>query len=338
MPSNKNAILRYHIIDSCLSNRYRKWTWQDILDKVNEALLEDDPRSKGIGKTTFFDDLNDIEYRIYKAEIKRTQSGKKTYYSYADENYSIRNLPLSDAEARQVRAAIQVLSRFAGMPQFEWVNEMVLLLETKMGLKKTEEPVISFQDNPNYSGLSYIPELFSAITNKVVLKIIYQDFRSPVPYEVEIHPYHLRQYNSRWFLFGYNPARPDVIQNLSLDRIKKIDELSGTFKNCEIHWSDYFSDMVGVSRRKGEPQDIKLLITDPEQASYIATKPIHESQKKNMVRVKDGFETTIRVIPNYELEMLILSFGERVKVLSPESLRETIAERAKKLRALYKTK
>jgi hypothetical protein len=89
MPVNRNALLRYQVIDMCLRNRLRRWTWQAILEKVNEALMEDNPESKGVGKTTFFKDLKDIEYDIYKADIKRTVEGKMTYYSYVDEKYSI---------------------------------------------------------------------------------------------------------------------------------------------------------------------------------------------------------------------------------------------------------
>ena len=33
MPVNKNAVIRYRIIDNCLRNRARKWTWKDILEE-----------------------------------------------------------------------------------------------------------------------------------------------------------------------------------------------------------------------------------------------------------------------------------------------------------------
>ena len=61
MPANRNALLRYQVIDKCLKNRSRKWTWQDILEKVNEALEEDNSDTNGIGKTTLFADLKNIQ-------------------------------------------------------------------------------------------------------------------------------------------------------------------------------------------------------------------------------------------------------------------------------------
>lgn len=334
MPVNRNALLRHQVIDKCLRNRLRRWTWQNILEKVNEALLEDNSKSKGVGKTTFFKDLKDIEYDIYKADIKRTVEGKVTYYSYADEKYSISNQPLNETEAKQLKSAIMVLSRFKGMPQFEWTNEIIPLLESKMGLVKTDKEVITFENNPDYIGLPNIPILFNSIVNKKTLKITYRDFKNPVAYEVEIHPYHIRQYNSRWFVFGYNPLWPDKIQCLALDRIKKIEETTIKYKNSETNWDDYFSDMIGVSKFNLAPIEIKLLIVDAEQASYIQTKPIHQTQKQ-IRQVENGFETTIKVVANYELENLILSFGERIKVISPKSFQEKIKQRINKSYILY---
>ena len=67
---------------------------------------------------------------------------------------------------------------------------------------------------------------------------------------------------------------------------------------------------------------------------YIATKPMHGSQK-----VKERSESFVvielELIPNYELESLILSYGEGVEILSPETLREKITNRIKLLSEKY---
>ena len=64
-------------------------------------------------------------------------------------------------------------------------------------------------------------------------------------------------------------------------------------------------------------------------SKYIHTKPIHASQKANFL---DSGEllVSIKVIPNYELEMLLLAFGEKVQVIKPQSLREQIKNRLEK--------
>lgn len=335
MPKNKNASLRYQIIDRCLKNRSRKWTWQNLLEKINEELLDKHSDDKGISKAQFFQDINDMKELYEGIEIEKKKEGKTSFYRYSETSRPINEQPLTETEVKQLKSAMIVLSRFKGLPQFEWINEIIPMLESKMGLVNADKEVITFENNPEYVGRPYIPVLFNAIINKRALKITYRDFKSSVAYDVELHPYHLRQYNSRWFLFGYNPSWPDKIQNLALDRIKKIEELTIKYKSSDIDWDDYFDDLIGVTKFNLTAVEIKLLINDAEQAAYIQTKPIHHSQKQ-IKQVEGGFETSIKVIPNYELESLILSFGERIKILSPKLFQERIGNRITKLFSLYK--
>ncbi len=325
MPKNKSAQIRYQILDRCLRNRGRRWTWEDLLKEVNKGLQEDDPGNKGIGKTTLFEDLKDIEYRVFTTEIEKIKEGKTTYYRYADANFSINNLPLSETETRQLKAAVQVLTRFSGNPQFEWIHEMIPILESRLGLVNAEHPVMSFEANLDYEGLPYITPVFNAIVNKRVLMISYQDFKSSLAYDVLLHPYHLKQYNSRWYVFGYNDTRKRI-ENLALDRIKGIKEEDMDYREDDTDWENYFSDFIGVTKSEGEPVEIRIFIADEQQAAYIRTNPLHQTQK-SIRQVEGGFETSIQVIPNYELEKLILSFGERIFVLSPELLKKKIEER-----------
>ena len=62
-------------------------------------------------------------------------------------------------------------------------------------------------------------------------------------------------------------------------------------------------------------QNLKKL----HDAPYVLTKPIHGSQKKKK-HDENGLILTIEVIPNIEFEKLILSFGDKVKVVSPKKI------------------
>ena len=59
---------------------------------------------------------------------------------------------------------------------------------------------------------------------------------------------------------------------------------------------------------------------------YVQTKPLHDSQKLKSSD-EDGFEIEIEVRPNYELEQLLLSYGDGLQVISPVSSRDRIIER-----------
>jgi predicted DNA-binding transcriptional regulator YafY len=72
----------------------------------------------------------------------------------------------------------------------------------------------------------------------------------------------------------------------------------------------------------------------PLQARYIHTKPIHPSQEI----VEENAQYTLfslQLIPNYELESRILSFGEHVKALTPKEPQIRIVERLEAARKRY---
>lgn len=333
MPVNKNAILRYRIIDRCLASRGRLWTWKDLLNEVNRVLADEGFR-QGVSKTTLFEDLKDIEYRVYSADIEKITEGKTVYYRYRQKDFSINNQPLNDTEINQLKSAIHVLTRFSGNPQFDWIHEIIPAIESRLGLVSIDKPVISFESNIDYEGLPYITTLFNAIINKRILKCEYQDFRSSLSYEVTLHPYYLKQWNNRWYIFGYNEARKRI-ENFALDRIRSITEENGNYRADSTDWDEYFSDFIGVTKIDADPVEVKIFIIDAIQASYIRTNPLHQTQKQ--IRASgDGFETSIYVIPNVELEKLLLSFGEKIKVLSPVSLKNIIAKRHKEAFEFYK--
>jgi predicted DNA-binding transcriptional regulator YafY len=71
---------------------------------------------------------------------------------------------------------------------------------------------------------------------------------------------------------------------------------------------------------------VKLWVS-PAQWPYIKTKPLHGATQHLVSQDEHGAVITIEVYLNYELEQLLLSFGEKVKVLEPVELRDRIKQR-----------
>lgn len=328
MLTTKHQLIRYNKLDRCFQNYGREYTIDDLLAAVNDAIIEYDPNSEGIQIRTLRKDIRFMKSESgYNAPIEAIKgSNGSYYYRYTDKNFSINNSPLNDTEAEQLKNAISILNRFEGSPEFEWVNQLGPLLNDKFGLKNQDKKVMSLESNIDYKGYDYITTLFNAIINKKVLKINYEPFGKE-PYEVTFHPYFLKQYNNRWFVFGYNEFNKNPHWNLALDRINgNIETSNEKYRNDETDWQDFFDDIIGVSKDpKKEKEEVKLLFSK-EQAPYIQTKPLHWSQKSKVL--EDGtLEVRIKVIINYELETRILSFGEKVKVIEPVDLVNRILDR-----------
>ena len=62
---------------------------------------------------------------------------------------------------------------------------------------------------------------------------------------------------------------------------------------------------------------------------YLKIHTVHKSQMTVEVDQDGNAIFQIEVILNYELEKDLLGFGESIRVLSPKSLRDTIARRLK---------
>ena len=322
----KNAFLRYQTLDRCFKNNGRKYLIDNLLEEVNTALFDDNPSNSGIQIRQLRDDIKYMKSeRGFNAPIdSKVIDGKKHAYFYSDPNFSINNMPINETEVLQFKNALTLLSRFEGSPGFEWISEVSVILKDSFGLKTNNEKVISFERNLDYTGENYISQLFNAIVNKRVLSIEYEPFGQERS-AIHFHPYFLKQYNNRWFVFGLNEENNIATWNLALDRIKSLEEIHKSYRQNETDWDFHFSSIYGVSKPFDKNEEEIHLLFSKRQAPYIITKPIHETQKH--YEVEEGLLVKIKVIPNFELEQLILSFGDGVKVVSPIHLREKIFSR-----------
>ena len=108
MPANKNALIRYKTIDRCLRNRFRLWTIDDLTEACSEALYEMEGIIKGVSVRTVQGDLQIMrsDKLGYNAPIEVFD---KIYYRYADPNYSINEMPLTEDDCRLLKQAVEML-------------------------------------------------------------------------------------------------------------------------------------------------------------------------------------------------------------------------------------
>ena len=332
MATNKNAILRYNTLDKCFRNFGRKYYFEDLLEKVNDVIMDFDPDCTGVKTRQLRDDIRFMKSDAgYFAPIVAYQEGKKAYYRYSNKDFSINNSPLNETEAEQLRNAISVLQRFEGAPQFEWINEIGPMLDSQFGLSDSRK-IMSYDTNIDYTGYEYITQIFNAILNKRVLEVDYEPFNKPA-FKLEFHPYYLKQYNNRWFAFGLNKMLEIDKWNLALDRIQNIEEVDVGYVDSDINWEDHFFDIIGVTMPEGTVEEVELVFS-AQQANYIKTKPLHPTQK-DYVQENGDLLVKIKVILNYELEMKLLSFADKVTVVHPKKLKDNIIQRLRTANEKY---
>jgi predicted DNA-binding transcriptional regulator YafY len=329
MGINKNAIIRYKTLDRCFANKYKKFYIDDLIEACCETLSDHYLSEVKVSRRQIFDDINFMKSNAgYDAPIVSKKDGKRVYYRYEEENYSIQNQQLTYEELELINNTLEIFSRVQGLSSINDLDVLEAKILASKDQLNADKPIISFDANPYLKGLEFLTPLYNYIKNQQVLKISYKSFKYQEQYDYIISPYHLKQYNNRWFLFGWNHAI-EKIQNLPLDRILTIVTDSVPYIKTSVNFNEYFDDIIGVTNDEMQPiKRIKIKLSD-HILPYLASKPIHHSQ------IISGNILTIKVKINYELESIILSYAEHLTILEPASLVEIINTRSQLQRKNY---
>ena len=326
MATNKNAQLRYQILDRCFSNFQKRYEIYDLLDEVNEKLSDIFGSKSKIGIRQIRDDIKYMRDRMsYNAPIiAYPYEGKKCYYRYSDRTFSINNNGLSVEDISNLKSTIDILSRFRGTATNIWLEEVISNLEYRFGLKSNVEQLVSFEQNEQLKGVEHLASIIDATVNHQPLEITYLTFKGK-EIQMIIHPYFVKQYNSRWFMYGLNDEL-NRISNLALDRIQYYRNSEKPYKkNTKYDFSTYFDDVIGASiPNENVKKEVIGLRFSANRFPYVVSKPIHKSQKV----IDEGMGVVeIQVRPTRELDQQLFSFIPDVEVLYPEWYRQQISKK-----------
>jgi predicted DNA-binding transcriptional regulator YafY len=335
MPVNKLALIRYKAIDDCLRNRRRKWTLDDLMEKVGEVLYDVEGISTGVSRRTIQADIQLMrsDKLGYNAPIIIQE---KKYYVYEDAAYSITNAPINNADVEKMKEVVGILKHMNGFTYFEEMSDMIARLDNSLYKSAgAGTNCIQLENNQLLRGLEHITPLYQAIRSKMPLLIEYQSFKAAKPQQTIYFPYLLKEYRNRWFLIA-KPKKSAALATLALDRMLSFQELTKeTFQEHTItDFDQYFKNVVGVTKNEKDRPQLVVLQIDASNAPYVLTKPIHPSQKV-LKQDETGIIVSIEVVINFELEREILGFGECMKVLSPRLLASRIKRRIEKMMEQY---
>ncbi len=351
MPSNKNAVIRYMYLDQMLSDRHHKYTCEDLLQKVNER-LDADGFPTVSGKRVIQLDLQALQDAPFNMEIDSSERvNGAPVYRYADQTQSLFNKQLSDDEKRLLQEVLNTLGQFSGLDDFEWLDDLQGKLNDRRAFGRNEydrqmqdgRKIISFSSNDYLTGKDFLGTLFTFISNRRVVDVIYEPFGQGSR-TIRLYPYLLRQYNDRWYLIGTPlatkeyPFRKDFYINLPLDRMKEVMPVDGVdYIDCDEDFEEGYEDIIGVTWNEDEDTTDILLAVKNSYTGYVDTKPIHGSQTKFSDDRQAELHCKYRefgdytfyglcVKPNRELYSAIYRSGDSVILISPKDIREKMKE------------
>lgn len=327
--------------------KYKKTSMHEGQDKFTRLIRLDQLLRKPEGRTLYEirtdPQIDDISVRLLRSNLKEIEDkygaefepnlyrGRERLWRYKDTNFSIMQQTSRDMDI--IRHSLENLSMFKGDPRYDMLRFYLIGLEK--GVSEAGLNFMSFDNNSEVAGLEHAEPILDAIIHKYPLKMWYKPFNKD-EFTCNIHPYHLRQYNRRWYVFAYSEDKNDIL-NYPLDRIIKLEHLSKLYIDTEIDFDDYFDDIVGVSNYKETSVEKVVLKVSNKSIDYIRTKPIHWSQTElKEFATDDHTFIQLKVKVNTELKMLLFSYSDAIEIIEPIWLRESFAERIKNLGDMYK--
>lgn len=317
MPKNKNAFIRYRIIDGAIRSKHKKYpSKQELIEACS-----------GLGKVsarTIDGDIYDMKFDeelAYNAPIEYDRKQKGYYYT--DANYSINNLPLKQEDIYALEFACSLLKQFEGIGPIKQFMQSVEKIEEYVNLRNVFGnddflEIIETEKSLSQTGNEHLGTLLLSIREQKSLMMHYQGYGHTQVKHYEFNPYVLKEYRNRWYVTGKLTAK-NTIQTFALERIKELIPTQTSFKrDTSFSPAVFFKHAFGISVFDYEPQLVTLSF-NPTEAPYIRSQPLHQTQKI-ITDTKEEFVITLNVIPSYELKAHILSYGDKVTIISPQNL------------------
>lgn len=298
--SKRESIARYMLIVKRLKRNPA--SFEEILDYLKQE-SEIQGYNYEISKRTFKRDIEDIS-NLYNIEIQ---------YDFSAKVYKI----ISEDQPEMTERMFEAFDTFNALNISDRISDCI------------------YFEKRRPQGTEHLYGLLHAIKNRFLVKFAYQKYWEDISVFRTVEPYALQEFRNRWYVLAKDP-KDKKIKTFALDRILALDITNNHFSRPkDFDVKEYFRYCFGiVSPNNEQPEEVILSFT-PFQGKYIKSLPLHESQEI----LKDNNEELLirlKLHVTHDFFMEILSFGEEVKVIQPQSLINDIKHTIKKTLTFYK--
>lgn len=254
-----------------------------------------------------FNNHREAIFSIFGIRIECNRSTSRYYIAYSDD---VRDSDAADA---------WLINTFT-------VNSLLSLGKERLSGR------VSVEEIP--SGQRHLAPLMDAMTDGYEVSVRYRKYSAETDSAYTLRPYAVKEYARRWYLVAYCIEKGQI-RVYGLDRIVEM-EITGThFTMPEGFDVDtLFRTSFGVYLTSEPPVEITFR-ADRKQARYLNDLPIHGSQK---VLASDDNSVTFSIFasPDESMLMEFMRLGPKVEILTPEDIRERIAEAAEQTLEKYR--
>lgn len=195
---------------------------------------------------------------------------------------------------------------------------------------------IDLEDSSKLKGIGQLKDILLAIKKNKKISFVHENYWENTKKDYTITPLLLKEYLNRWYVVGV-PIGKERILTFGIDRVKKIKigEVSKVKRKDYESNLDQFINIIGLNYKAHDKVEEIVLKVNANQIKYLASLPLHHSQKIDLEEGADFGLVSFNLIPNYELEMEILKLNAMVEVLEPTWFREKIVGMVQETLARY---
>lgn len=182
------------------------------------------------------------------------------------------------------------------------------------------------------SGREWLEPILQALQNNLQIELDYENFFG-VRFSGVVSPLCVKLFKRRWYVLC--EVGKDRKRIFSLDRLKSLSVTNITFDYPkDFSPADYFSDVFGIVAGTGGKVENITIRTYAELPGYLRSLPMHHSQRE-ISSCEDHTDFSLRLRPSFDFIQELLLHRDQLEVLSPQSLRDEIAEIISKMKNHY---
>jgi hypothetical protein len=208
----------------------------------------------------------------------------------------------------------------------QWLLSSFAVNNILQGSRRLSERIV-YEEIP--SGNDYLLEVVKAMQKDRMIRVTYDNFFEKGEQHLLIAPYCVKVFRQRWYVIGKAKGQK-VIWRWALDRFLRMEIAEQKFRLPKDFFAEfYFRDAFGVivDEEECSVETIRLKVYSANHRDdYLRHLPLHSSQRETE-KHKDFAIFEYRLRPAYDFCQELLSYGEEVEVLSPQYLRDYIADR-----------
>lgn len=283
-----------------------------------------------VGKRVIFQDAAFMRDRLGAPIVFDRERGG---WFYSNPTWVLPTLFVTEGELMAFFLSVEVAQRYLGtayeVPLRSAINRLAKSLgnPVQINLEELREHyTFAAPATPNVKE-QLLVEMHRAIQKQLQVRMQYYTAMRDEWTERTVNPHHIYNMRGDWYVFAYDQLRQEM-RNFHLGRVAWWQVLAEGFERVpNFSPGEWMSTAFQTER--GEPEDVAIRF-DEYQARWIRERQWHETQQDLEELPDGGVILRFRTGGLGEVKRWVMQYGAHAEVLTPEHLRQEVAEELKR--------